>query len=107
MTTATAACADCWKFAAQGLWPVHDTCIKAIRDERRAARRFWIRIHPSGCVIGSVYPSALKADTADAAHKEFTPRAADRRRETAEGYRHERITHDEWKRRAEPCLTAP
>lgn len=105
MATVTAACADCWKSAAQGLPPVHDACRTAIRDERRAARRFWIRINPAGCVEGSVYPSALKTDTAEDAHKEFTPRAADRRRETAQGWRHERISHDEWKRRAEPCLT--
>lgn len=67
--------------------------------------RFWIRIDPDGCVTGSVYPSALTADTAAAAHKEFTSRVADRRRETAQGWRHERIGRDEWQRRARPCLT--
>lgn len=104
-TATTSACADCWKQAANGHPPVHDACLTAIRAERRAARRFWIRINPAGCVTGSVYPSALKTDTTDGAHKEFTPRAADRRRETAEGWRHERVDGDEWNRRAKPCFT--
>jgi len=65
---------------------------------------FWIRIAPTGCVEGSVYASALKADSSEEAHREFTPRVGDRRRETQEGWRHDRVERDEWKRRAKPCL---
>ncbi|MFI6653246.1 hypothetical protein ACIBI8_37360 [Streptomyces sp. NPDC050529] len=69
-----------------------------------ANREFWIRIDPAGCVTGSVlagYVGLLAED----AHKEFTPRVADRRKEAAAGWRHELISHDEWTRRAQPCLT--
>jgi hypothetical protein len=74
----------------------HDACIGALRAEQLARRKFWIRINPQGCVEGSAL--------VDDAHKQFTPRVRDRRREAAEGYRHELVGHDEWKRRAEPCL---
>jgi hypothetical protein len=49
---------------------------------------FWIRYSPAGCAHGSVrveYIGLLPDD----AHKEFTPKIADRRREAAEGWRHE------------------
>ncbi|MFB7162283.1 hypothetical protein [Streptomyces sp. NPDC056242] len=65
---------------------------------------FWIRINPNGCVIGSVYASVLETDDARGAHEEFTPAPADRDRESAEGYRHERVHRLEWQRRAKPCL---
>jgi hypothetical protein len=65
---------------------------------------FWIRIDPKGCVIGSVYASVLETDDARGAHKEFTETVADREREIAEGYRHERVERPEWQRRAKPCL---
>jgi hypothetical protein len=81
----------------------HDTCKQAIRAEQQAARRFGIRIDPDGCTVGSTY--AGQHDTADKIHESFTPDAADRHRERGEGWRHEVITHEEWKRRAEPCLT--
>lgn len=64
---------------------------------------FWIRIAPTGCVYGSVHEESVGA-LAEDAHKEFTPRIADRRREAAEGWRHELVGRDEWKRRAEPCF---
>jgi hypothetical protein len=64
---------------------------------------FWIRINPSGCVTGSVRESFVGRLTEDA-HKEFTPRVADRRREAAEGWRHELIGRSDWTRRAEPCI---
>ncbi|MDR3083428.1 MAG: hypothetical protein LBV60_21340 [Streptomyces sp.] len=64
---------------------------------------FWIRIDPRGCVVGSVYASVV-GDLAGGAHKRFTSKAADRRREASEGYRHERVERDEWQRRARPCL---
>ena len=51
---------------------------------------FWIRIHPSGCVVGSVREDYV-GPLAEDAHKEFTPRVKDRRREAAEGYRHELV----------------
>jgi hypothetical protein len=81
----------------------HDTCRAAIRAERLAARRFGIRIDPSGCVIGSTY--AGQHDTADKIHRQFTPGAADRHREREQGWRHEVITHAEWKARAEACVS--
>lgn len=56
---------------------------------------FWVRLDPAGCATGSVrvcYVGKLLED----AHKEFTPRIADRRREAAEGWRHEMVTRSEW-----------
>lgn len=67
------------------------------------ARSFWVQFNPSGCAVGSVLAGVVGASAEDA-HKRFTPKAADRRRETTEGYRHELLVHDEWKRRAEPCF---
>lgn len=67
------------------------------------SRGFWIRIAPNGCVFGSVLENAV-GPLAEDAHKEFTPRVADRRREAAQGWRHELVGREEWKRRAEPCL---
>ncbi|NUQ95186.1 MAG: hypothetical protein HOY79_01035 [Streptomyces sp.] len=98
------ACADCRGMAAN-LLPVlgHTDCVKAIRAEQQAARRFWIRINPQGCVEGSALGEYVGPNVEDA-HKQFTPRARDRKRETTEGYRHELIGHAEWKQRAEPCL---
>lgn len=64
---------------------------------------FWIRIAPNGCVTGSVYASMV-GDLQEDAHKEFTPKVADRRREASEGWRHERVDRAEWQRRARPCL---
>ncbi|MEU9849304.1 hypothetical protein [Streptomyces sp. NPDC047985] len=69
-----------------------------------ANREFWIRINPTGCVTGSVL-AGYAGQLAEDAHKEFTPRIADRRKEAAAGWRHELIGHDEWTRRARPCLT--
>lgn len=51
---------------------------------------FWLRIAPSGCVTGSVREDFV-GPLAEDAHKEFTPRVADRRREAAEGWRHELV----------------
>ncbi|MFD7861813.1 hypothetical protein [Streptomyces sp. NPDC059783] len=68
-----------------------------------ATRTFWIRISPQGCVTGSALGDFIGPLVEDA-HKEFTPRVADRRREAAEGWRHELIGRAEWQRRAEPCL---
>lgn len=67
------------------------------------ASTFWIRINPQGCVTGSALGEYV-GPLAEDAHKEFTPKIADRRREAAEGWRHELVSHDEWRRRAEPCL---
>lgn len=64
---------------------------------------FWIRIAPTGCVYGSVLEESVGQLTEDA-HKEFTPRIKDRRREAAEGWRHELVGREEWRRRAESCL---
>lgn len=66
-------------------------------------RDFWIRINPHGCVTGSVRADFIGL-LQDDAHKEFTPRIADRRREAREGWKHELIDHEEWTRRAEPCI---
>jgi hypothetical protein len=64
---------------------------------------FWIRINPQGCVYGSVAEEYV-GPLAEDAHKEFTPRVADRRREAAQGWRHELVGRTEWERRAKPCL---
>ncbi|MFJ4637519.1 hypothetical protein ACIP69_18080 [Streptomyces hygroscopicus] len=107
MADTTTVCADCREMQENRAWVLrvlgHDGCIKALRAEQLAARKFWIRIHPNGCVVGSVLEASV-GPLAEDAHKEFTPRVKDRRREAAEGYRHELVGHDEWKRRAEPCL---
>jgi len=105
MTTTTTVCSDCreenrvWVLRALG----HPDCLAAIRAERLAARKFWIRIGPNGCVYGSSLAESV-GPLAEDAHKEFTPKVKDRRREAAEGWRHELISHAEWKQRAEPCL---
>lgn len=64
---------------------------------------FWIRIAPDGCVHGSAIEESL-GPLAEDAHKEFTPRIADRRREARDGWRHELVGRAEWDRRALPCL---
>ena len=107
MSTATKVCADCREMLTSRAWALralgHSECVAAIRAEQLAARRFWIRINPRGCVEGSALGDYV-GPLAEDAHKQFTPRVRDRRREAAEGYRHELVGHDEWKRRAEPCL---
>ncbi|MFD7410637.1 hypothetical protein [Kitasatospora purpeofusca] len=67
------------------------------------APEFWVRFGPTGCATGSVrteYVGLLPDD----AHKEFTPRIADRRREAAEGWRHELVDKDRWDAEIAPCL---
>lgn len=100
-------CADCREMAENRAWVLralgHPECVAAIRAERQAARTFWIRINPRGCVVGSALGEYV-GPLAEDAHKEFTPRVRDRRREAAEGYRHELVGHTEWKQRAESCL---
>lgn len=66
-------------------------------------RRFWIRISPKGCVHGSVLVESV-GELPDDAHKEFTPRIADRRREAREGWTHELVNGKEWDDRAKSCL---
>jgi len=64
---------------------------------------FWVRYNPAGCATGSVrvaYVGLLPDD----AHKEFTPKVADRRREAAEGWRHELADRARWDTEARPCL---
>lgn len=51
---------------------------------------FWLRIDPTGCVEGSVREDYV-GPLAEDAHKEWTPRVADRRREAADGWRHELV----------------
>ena len=106
MSTATV-CPECREMLENRAWVLralgHAECVAAIRAERQAARTFWIRIDPRGHVEGSAlgeYVGPLVED----AHKQFTPRVRDRRREATEGYRHELVSHDEWKQRAELCL---
>ena len=107
MTTPKTVCADCREIQTNRAWVLralgHPDCIKAIRAEQLAARKFWIRINPQGCVVGSALAEYV-GPLAEDAHKEFTSKVRDRRREAAEGYRHELVAHAEWKRRAEPCL---
>lgn len=67
-------------------------------------RQFWIRIDPAGCVTGSALEEFV-GPLAEDAHKEFTPRIADRRREARQGWKHELVDHDEWVRRAQPCIS--
>lgn len=103
----TTACGECREMAANRAWVLralgHADCVRTIRAEQLAARTFWIRIAPDGCVYGSALVEYV-GPLAEDAHKEFTPKVKDRRREAAEGWRHELVGHDEWKRRAEPCL---
>lgn len=107
MSESTTVCPDCREMAANRAWGLralgHDACIAALRVEQLARRKFWIRINPQGCVEGSALGEYI-GPLVDDAHKQFTPRVRDRRREAAEGYRHELVGHDEWKQRAEPCL---
>ncbi|HEY9372843.1 hypothetical protein [Streptomyces sp.] len=107
MAELTTACPDCREMAANRAWVLraigHDECVKTIRAEQLAACTFWIRINPQGCVVGSALGEYV-GPLAEDAHKEFTPKVADRRREAAEGYRHELVGHAEWKQRAELCL---
>lgn len=107
MSEQTTVCADCHEMAVSRAWVLralgHPDCLAAIRGERQAARTFWIRIAPDGCVHGSALAEYV-GPLAEDAHKEFTPRIADRRREAAQGWRHKLVGHAEWKRRAEPCL---
>jgi hypothetical protein len=104
-TTITTVCADCREMYTNRPWVLRALgcadCLAEIRAERLAARKFWIRINPQGCVEGSALGYGTDAERA---HKQFTPRVRDRRREAAEGYRHELVGHAEWKLRAEPCL---
>lgn len=51
------------------------------------ANGFWIRFDPAGCATGSVREDSV-GQLAEDAHKEFTPRVADRRREAQDGWRH-------------------
>ena len=107
MSTPTV-CPDCREMLENRSWVLralgHPECVAAIRAERQAARTFWIRIDPQGCVVGSVYASRLGEDSAQGAHAEFVPDRPTRLYEAAHGWRHERVDHAEWKRRAEACL---
>jgi hypothetical protein len=102
-------CSACREMAENRAWVLrslgHPECVAALRDERLAAMRFWIRINPQGCVVGSVYASALDEDSTQGAHAEFVPDRPTRLYEAAHGWKHERVTRAEWKRRAEPCLS--
>ncbi|MGW7597300.1 hypothetical protein [Streptomyces antimycoticus] len=107
MADTTTVCPECREMQENRAWVLpalgHPECRAVIRAERLAARKFWIRIGPNGCVTGSVLEAAV-GPLAEDAHKEFTPRVKDRRREAAEGWRHELVSHAEWKERAEPCF---
>lgn len=102
-----AVCGECrdmirdraWAFRALG----HETCKTAYKAEQDAARKFWVRFNPAGCAEGSALYRYV-GPLVDDAHKQFTPRIRDRRREAAEGYRHEVMTAAEWDERAKPCL---
>jgi hypothetical protein len=108
MPEQTVPCGKCREMAANRSWVLralgHTDCVQAMRDERLAAMRFWIRINPQGCVTGSVYATALGEDSAEGAHAEFVPDRPTRLYEAAHGWRHERVDRAEWKRRAEACL---
>lgn len=99
-------CAGCRETQQNRAWVLralgHDECKAAIRAEVLAARRFGVRFHPSGCATGSCV--AGQFDTTEKVHKEFTSKAKERMRELSEGWRHELLSHEEWKQRAEPCL---
>ncbi|MFK4869035.1 hypothetical protein ACI3K4_27855 [Streptomyces sp. CSMPJR101] len=102
------ACGACREMAANRAWVLralgHKDCIEAIRAERLAARRFWIRINPQGCVVGSALAEYVGEDSVEGAHAEFVPDRPTRLYEAAHGWRHERVSHAEWKQRAEGCL---
>jgi hypothetical protein len=66
-------------------------------------KAFWIRVNPQGCVVGSCIGEC--AATPEQAHKEFTTRAAERAKETRQGYTHRLVTKAEWDATARPCIT--
>jgi hypothetical protein len=63
---------------------------------------FWLRIDPAGCVDGSVREDAV-GQLAEDAHKVFTPRVVDRRREAAAGWRVELVDRARFDA-IRPCL---
>lgn len=65
-------------------------------------KEFWIRLDPSGCATGSVRTDSVGLLPEDA-HKEFTPKVADRRREAQAGWRHELVDHAGFDA-VKPCL---
>lgn len=100
-------CADCREMQANRPWVLrvlgHPVCLAAIKAERRAVRKFWVRYDPKGHAEGSLL-AGMVGPLAEDAHKHFTPRVRDRRREAAEGYTHLLLTSDEWDTKARPCL---
>lgn len=80
----------------------HRHCWDAICAERAAARWFIIRVNPNGCVEGSTRVSSTT--TIEDAHKKWTPRIADRRREHAAGWQHMMVNGTQWRQQAGPCL---
>lgn len=65
-------------------------------------RQFWLRFNARGCVTGSVLAEYV-GPLAEDAHKEFTPKVADRRREAAQGVRFELVDQAGFSR-ALPCI---
>lgn len=100
-------CPDCREMQTNRAWVLralgHPNCLAAIEAEKRAARKFWVRYNPQGCAEGSALAGYV-GPLAEDAHKQFTPRVRDRRREAAEGYTHVLLTADEWDTKARPCL---
>lgn len=100
-------CADCREMQANRARVLralgHPDCLAAINAERLAARKFWVRYNPAGCAEGSALAEYV-GPLAEDAHKQFTPKVKDRRREAAEGYRHELLGSEEWTAKARPCL---
>ncbi|MFB7649376.1 hypothetical protein ACFC0S_16040 [Streptomyces sp. NPDC056084] len=63
----------------------------------------WVRFDPAGCAHSSAHVAAVPL--AEDAYRRAVPRIADRRREAAAGWTLERLTKEQWRERAKPCLT--
>jgi hypothetical protein len=63
----------------------------------------WVRFDPQGCAQSSSYVDEV-GPLAEDAYKRIVPRIADRRQEAADGWTMQRLTKQEWRERAKPCL---
>ncbi|MFD6534871.1 ASCH domain-containing protein [Streptomyces goshikiensis] len=63
----------------------------------------WVRLDPAGCAHSSV-PATGTFVLGEDAHRWFVPKLADRRREAAEGWTLNRVTHEDWVTRYRDCF---
>ncbi|MEU2453820.1 hypothetical protein ABZ605_27555 [Streptomyces sp. NPDC012765] len=63
----------------------------------------WVRLDPAGCAHSSAGATGALVLGEDA-YRWFVPKLADRRREAAEGWTLNRVTHEDWDARYRLCL---